>query len=110
MAFDEGLAERIRQIMDVSDYSYEEKKMFGGIGFFMAGNMSVGVIGNDLCVRVGSKSDESSLQQPHVRPFDFTGKPMSGWIYVAPKGTEEDGQLEEWVAKGVEFATSLPPK
>jgi TfoX/Sxy family transcriptional regulator of competence genes len=88
----------------------KRKKMFGGVGFLVYGNMSVGVIGDDICVRVGPERDETVLEQPHVRPFDFTGKPMSGWIYVAREGTEEDEDLKEWVAEGVEFAISLPPK
>ena len=72
--------------------------------------MACGVIGDNICVRVGAEGNEAALEQPHARPFDFTGKPMKGWIYVALAGIESDDQLRDWVGRGVEFAISLPEK
>jgi TfoX/Sxy family transcriptional regulator of competence genes len=87
-----------------------EKKMFGGVGFIVNGNMACGVHGNDLIVRVGPDRYEAALAEPHVKVFDLTGKPMSGWILVEPDGYQDEAELKSWVVKGVEFAQSLPPK
>ena len=108
MAYDEHLAERARELLDRPDV--DERKMFGGIGFLVAGNMSVGVIGEDLIVRVDPDEAEALLAEPGARPFDFTGRPMKGWLFVAPDATAEDEDLERWVRRGEEFAASLPPK
>ncbi|MBW8011895.1 MAG: TfoX/Sxy family protein [Chloroflexi bacterium] len=109
MAYDEGLAQRIREILDKRT-EYVEKKMFGGAGYMLKGNMSVGVIGEDLIVRVGLENYDKALEKPHSRPFDFTGQPMKGWVMVGPDGYEEDEDLKVWVQQGVDFALSLPPK
>lgn len=109
MAYDEGLAYRIRELVD-GQPGLVEKKMFGGLSFMVQGNMACGVIKEDLVVRVGPESDEAALALPHARPFDFTGKPMAGWIMVAPEGYESDDDLKDWVQRGVDFARSLPPK
>jgi len=109
MAYDEGLAERIRGLLsDRRDVS--EKKMFGGIGFMVRGHMSVGIVKDDLMVRVGLETYEDLVQQPHARPMDFTGRPMKGFVYVASAGLEEDEDLERWVAHGLKYTMSLPPK
>jgi TfoX/Sxy family transcriptional regulator of competence genes len=109
MAFDEGLAERIRGLLgarsDVAD-----KQMFGGIAFLIAGNMACGVSGDDLIVRVDREESEALLGEPGARRFDMTGRPMKGWLLVAPEATADDGDLERWVRRGEEFAASLPPK
>jgi TfoX/Sxy family transcriptional regulator of competence genes len=109
MAFDENLAERIRKALggrrDVS-----EKKMFGGIAFMVRGNMCCGAVGNDLMVRVGSERYESALGRPHARPMDFTGKPLTGMVYVGPKGCTTDAAVARWVDEAAEFAMSLPEK
>ena len=109
MPYDEGLAQRIREILDTG-HAYTEKKMFGGVGFMLNGNMAVGVNQDNLIVRVGVEKDEEALSQPHARPFDFTGKPMLGWIYVSPDGYASDADLVAWIQSGVDFALSLPPK
>jgi hypothetical protein len=88
----------------------EEKKMFGGIGFLMQGNMACGVHGGDLIVRVGREQYEAALARPHVRPFDMTGRPMAGWVMVAPQGWEEDHDLKARIGQGVAFARTLPAK
>jgi hypothetical protein len=109
MAYDEGLAERAREVLaDLP--GFVEKKMFGGIGFMLLGNMACGVNGNELIVRVGPANYEHALGEPQTRPFDMTGRPMRGWVMVAPEGLESDAGLEDWVQRGVEFALSLPPK
>lgn len=109
MAFDEGVAQRIREVIGERP-DLIEKKMFGGIGFMLRGNMACGVIKDDLIIRVGPEGYEDSLAQSHARPFDFTGRPMKGWIMVGRDGYEADKDIKTWVQKGVDFALSLPAK
>ena len=109
MAYDEGLAQRVRElIMDVAEFS--EKKMFGGICFMVDGNMACGVIGYDVIVRVGPHNYEAALRAPGVRIFDFTDRPMKGWVVVTSESHESDEQLADWINQGVTFALSLPSK
>lgn len=84
--------------------------MFGGIGYLINGNMACGVNKDDLIVRVRPEGYGNVVIRPHTRPFDMTGRPMKGWVMVAPAGYEADGDLAEWVMEGVEFAKSLPAK
>jgi TfoX/Sxy family transcriptional regulator of competence genes len=107
MAYDEGLADRIR---DVVDAGTTERKMFGGIAFMQRGNMFVGIVKDDLMVRVGPDRNDEALRQAHARPMDFTGKPMKGYVFVAPAGYESDDALEKWVNWGAEFVATLPAK
>ena len=109
MAFDEALADRVREALGARD-GVGERKMFGGIAFMVGGNMAVGVIGEDLMVRLDPADAEKALGQSHTRPMDFTGKPMKGMVYVDPAGTGTDEDLAAWVEAGAEFASSLPPK
>jgi TfoX/Sxy family transcriptional regulator of competence genes len=109
MAYDETLADRARDVL-ASRSELSERKMFGGVAFMVAGNMAVGVIGDDLMVRLDPADAEKALAEPHVRPMDFTGKPMKGMIYVDSAGTEADEDLAGWVEAGAAFAESLPPK
>lgn len=109
MAYDEDLAQRVREILEVQP-TLVEKQMFGGIGFMLQGNMACGVTGDQLIVRVGAGNDAAARARPHARPFDFTGRPMKGWIYVDPEGCESEEDLTEWVLQGAEFALSLPAK
>ena len=88
----------------------EKKKMFGGVGFMVQGNMACGVIGDNLVVRIGAENSEAALAHPYSRPFDFSGKPMAGWVYVEPAGVVADSDLRGWIAQGVAFAQSLPAK
>lgn len=109
MAYDEGLAERIRaHLADVP--SVAERKMFGGLAFLYAGNMAVGVMGDDLMVRVGPDAADEALARPGARIFDFTGRPMRGWVIVAGEAVSEDEALADWIGRGHAFAASLPPK
>jgi TfoX/Sxy family transcriptional regulator of competence genes len=109
MAYDQSLAQRIRaELNKLPDL--QEKKMFGGVGFLVQGNMACGVHGEELIVRVGPQRYDEALSQPHTRPFDMTGRPMSGWVMVTPEGYETESDLRSWVRQGVEFARSLPAK
>ena|ERR1035438_6415219 len=96
MAFNETLAERIRQRL-VRRKNIEEKKMFGGIVFFLNGNMLVGVWKESLIVRLGQDQGEEALLEPHVKEFDITGRPMKNWVLVEPEGIESDEALKEWI-------------
>jgi TfoX/Sxy family transcriptional regulator of competence genes len=86
-----------------------EKKMFGGLAFLTSGNMTVGVHGDDLIVRVDPESMDAMLAQPGVRPFDMTGRPMRGWILVASEGLS-DSELERWIGQARSYVSALPPK
>jgi hypothetical protein len=108
MAFSEELAERIRQGL-ARKKGIEEKRMFGGIGFLLNGNMLVGVWKESLIVRLGPEEVGEALKEPHVKEFDITGRPMKGWVLVAPQGVEDD-QLRGWVRRGVKFVGKLPAK
>jgi len=109
MAFDEALADRIRVVLSARD-GVSERRMFGGIAFMLDGNMAVGVIGEDLMVRLIPADAERALAEPHTRPMDFTGRPSKNMLYVDPGGTEGDANLATWVEAGADHAASLPPK
>jgi hypothetical protein len=109
MAYDERLAERARrQLVALADIF--EKRMFGGVGFLLCGNMACGVHGDRLIVRVGPEGYEAALAEPHVAPFDMTGRPMRGWVTVGPEGYAADADLRDWLQRGLEFASTLPAK
>ena len=92
MAFSESLATRIREAL-ASKKGVEEKKMFGGVGFLLNGNMLVGVWKEFLIARLGPDQGDDALLEPHVKKMDITGKPMKGWIMVEPEGVEDEDQL-----------------
>lgn len=109
MAYDEGLAERVREIVRFRT-GVTERKMFGGLAFMSHGHMFIGVLGSTLMARVGPHEYANALKKPHVKEMDFTGRPMKGYVYVESDGFESDSALEFWVGKCHEFASSLPPK
>ena len=109
MAFDEALAERIRQRL-ARRKNVEEKKMFGGVGFLLNGNLLVGVWKDSLCVRLGPEDGEEALKEPHVREFDITGRAMKGWVLVDPEGIEGDDDLSGWIQRAMKFVGKLPGK
>ncbi len=109
MAYDEGLAERLREVLQ-SRRGVTEKKMFGGVAFMVDGYMAVGIVRDTLMARVGPAAYEQALHMPHVREMDFTGKPMKGYVYVAPEGFEAQSELEAWVERCVTFVGTLPKK
>jgi TfoX/Sxy family transcriptional regulator of competence genes len=108
MAYDLKLAERIRSQLD--GLPVVEKKMFGGVGFLLNGNMACGVHKDNLIVRIDPEKQNSLLKKSHAKPFDLTGKPMKGWLLIEAEGVKTEKQLSAWVKEGVEFASSLPPK
>jgi TfoX/Sxy family transcriptional regulator of competence genes len=107
--FDEGLAQRVRELLD-EQAGLVEKKMFGGLAFLVNGNMAVGVVKSELMVRVGADAYPAALREPGARPMDFTKRPMKGFVFVAESGCEDDRALARWVERGVQFAAALPPK
>ena len=109
MPFDDKLANRVRKIL-VKIEGLSEKKMFGGICFLVNGNMALGLVHDDLMIRVKPEDSEKLLSLPHVRKMDFTGRLLKGFLYIGAKGTESDKALRKWVMKGIEFALSLPAK
>jgi TfoX/Sxy family transcriptional regulator of competence genes len=109
VAFDEALADRVREVL-AARADLTERKMFGGIAFMVGGNMAVGVIGDDLMVRLDPADAEQALNEPHTRPMDFTGRPMKGMIFVDSDCTASERDLTEWVEAGADFAASLPSK
>lgn len=109
MPFDDKLAQRTRGLLK-GDYELQEKRMFGGLAFMVNGHMCCGISGKDLMVRVGPDIYERALKRPHARKMDFTGKPLRGFIYVAPEGCRTAAQLKGWVKLGLDFVLSLPPK
>ena len=109
MAYDEGLAQRFQDHLAHRD-DLEEKKMFGGWGLMVRGNLCVGVIGEDAILRVGPEAYASCLAEPHAREFDFTGRPMKGWVTVAAEGLEDEAELARWVDIALQFVLGLEPK
>ena len=109
MAFDPGLAQRIREVLEDVP-GVVEKRMFGGIAFMLGGHMFCGIVKDDLMVRVGVERESEALSQPHARPMDFTGKPMKGYVYVGPQGVEDDRALLGWIHRGRRYVEGLPAK
>lgn len=109
MPYDAKLAERVRGLL-AGEPDLVEKRMFGGLSFMLAGNLCVGVLGDDLVVRVPKEEAEATSALPHVRPMDFTGRPMKNWFYVAAEGTKTKRALTSWVERGRAFARTFPPK
>ena len=109
MAFDQGLAQRVRaQLADTSGVT--ERQMFGGLSFLVDGNLCVGVLGEELMARVGPAATEAALARPGSRLFDMGGRPMKGWVNVHQDVLEADDALAGWVADALAFVRTLPPK
>ena len=109
MAYDEGVAQRLRDVF-AGRTDVTEKRMFGGIAFMHNGNMCVGVSDDVLMARVGPDGYEDALARPHAREMDFTGKPLRGFVFVDPEGFAEDEDLLAWVRRCETFTSSLPAK
>jgi TfoX/Sxy family transcriptional regulator of competence genes len=109
VAYSEEIAERVRELLAGED-GYDEKKMFGGLCFLQHGNMVAGVVGDELMVRVGKDGHDQAVAQPHAREMDFTGRSMRGIVQVEPAGFAGDEELSAWVARGLDFVRTLPPK
>ena len=109
MAYDEGLGQLIREV-SAADYDFSEKKMFGGIAFMLNGYMCTGIVGDVLMVRVGPDAYAAAVAEVNVRPMDFTGRPMKGYVYIDPQGIESDSDLVAWISRAVDYVLTLPPK
>ena len=108
MAYDEDLADRIRAALP-HGAEVTERQMFGGLTFMLGGHMACGVVKDTLMVRLGPEGAGRALDQPHVRPMDFTGRPMKGMVFVEPAGLHDDA-LQRWVDAAADYVRSLPPK
>lgn len=109
MAFDEGVAQRLREVF-ADQEGITEKKMFGGIAFMDRGNMCCGVVNDILMARVGPEAYPEALKKRHAREMDFTGKPLKGFVFVDSPGFAEDEQLRSWIGLCRAFTRSLPAK
>lgn len=109
MAFDESVAERGRKLITIRP-DVTERKMFGGLAFMVSGNRCVGIVADQLMLRVGPEQYESCLKKPHVRKMDFTGHPMKGMIYLAPASFVKHEDLVHWIDVALCFVQSLPAK
>src|SRR4051794_36450148 len=107
MAFDEALAGRIRRRL-ARRKNVGERKLFGCACFLLGGNVLVGVWKDSLIARVGPDNYDDALLEPHVREFDITGRPMTGWVAVGPQGVEKDDQLADWIGRATRFVRTLP--
>jgi len=110
VAYDEELADRIRALIG-EDADVTEKRMFGSLAFLAGGHLAVAASGQDgLMARVDPDETEALLREPHAAPMVMRGREMQGWLRVAPEGVATREQLEPWVARGVAYARSLPPR
>ena len=110
MAYDEELANRIRELV-ATDPDISEQRMFGGLAFLVAGHMSVAASGQGgLMVRIDPEATDALVAKSHARPLEMRGRAMQGWLRVDAEGLRTKRQLEPWVKRGVAYARSLPPK
>lgn len=109
MPFSEELAARIRGYIQ-GRAGLSEKKMFGGIAFFLNGNMACGVLGREVVLRVKAADEAELLSRPGCRPFDFTGRPMRGFVLVGESACPDQDALAEWLDPAIQAASALPPK
>ena len=109
MAYNEDLAGRLRKML-LHKPGVAEKAMFGGLSFLLNGKMFCGVLKDNLVVRVKPEDSDALLKLPDVKPMNFTGKPMKGFLYVGPKSYGKDAELAMWAARGMAYVKSLPKK
>jgi TfoX/Sxy family transcriptional regulator of competence genes len=110
MAYDEDLANRIRELISMED-GLTEQRMFGGLAFLINGNMSVSASGQGgLLLRVDPADTDALAARKHAAPFEMRGRAMQGWLRVDPEGIGTKRQLQDWVSRGVRYARSLPSK
>lgn len=107
MAYDEQLADRLRTAL-VGQPGLEEKRMFGGISFMVAGQMCCGVLKDELIARIDPSDADELFKQPHVRPFDFSGRAMNGMAYVGQPALASDAELDRWVKRAVSYVLTHP--
>jgi TfoX/Sxy family transcriptional regulator of competence genes len=109
MAYSDSLACRVLEMLERKPHIVE-KKMFGGLGTLYQGNMLVGVRHDTLILRLGAEQAAAALEQPNVKVFDITGKPMKGWVTIREKDLDEDTDLQQWLQKAIAFVETLPAK
>ena len=109
MAYDEELAGRVRDVL-VEKGGVDERKMFGGIAFMVKGHMCCGVLKHDLVLRLGPERGKEALKKAHVRPMDFTGRPMKGYVFITPAGVRNESALRRWIRSALAFVDTLPPR
>ena len=110
MAYDEDLANRLRELLGGED-AVTEKKMFGGLAFLVHGHMTVAASGQGgLLARVAPAENDAALARPHAAPMEMRGRTMDGWIRVAPEGVRTKRDLGPWVRRSLAYARTLPPK
>lgn len=109
MAYEETLADRVRQVVAGLGAALTERRMFGGLAFLLNGHMFVGIVGDELVLRLGEPAASAALPRRHVREMDFTGRPMKGMVFVQPAGLKGRA-LAKWIGRAAEFAQTLPPK
>jgi TfoX/Sxy family transcriptional regulator of competence genes len=110
VAYDEDLAERVRALV-AERPGVEERRMFGGVGFTIGGNIAVGIRDDELIVRLPPGESEAALAEEHVVPMTMKGRgAIRGWLLVGPEATADDAALARWVERGAGYASSLPPK
>ncbi len=103
MAFDEHLNDRIRLALARKGILFEEKKMMGGVCYLVNEKMCIGIVKNSLMARIDPETQDTLIQQPGCRVMDFTKKPMKGFVFVDPEGTDLDRDLEYWIDQALEF-------
>src|SRR5262245_4798905 len=109
MAYNEKLAERVRVAL-AGRRDVVEKRMFGGVAFMAGGRMTCGIVGSTLMVRLSPEAADTFLNEPHVRPMDFTGRPMRGFLYVDPPGLKTAAALQKWTDRAMAYAEAQPKK
>lgn len=105
---DRELAERVRRIL-AGRPDVVEQRMVGGLSFMVNGSLCCGVTGTGLMVRVGRDAHADMLAQPHVRPMEFAGRRLAGYVCVEPAGCRTDAALAAWVQRGLDFVATLSP-
>lgn len=109
MAYDERLADQIRQVVARRRH-ITEQRMFGGLTFLVRGNVFCGIVGDELMARVGTAEYEASLKRRHARPMDFTGRPLQGYVYIAAAGVRTSKALRAWIDRALDYTRTLPAK
>lgn len=113
MAYNEKLADRVRELIALKEAVVEEKKMFGGLCFMVDGKMCVGISGDELMCRIGKDAYEEALKRPGCREMDFTGKPMQGYVFVGEEGMKTKAAMKYWVdccLRYIKQVKALPAK
>jgi len=109
MPYDKGLAERLEELLSEHD-GVQPRTMFGGLVWQLNGNICLGIYRDFLIIRIGADAAMSVLAEDHVKPMDITGRPMKGWLMVAPEGLAEDAALRRYAALALDFVRGLPDK